>query len=138
MKKGILILVAIMLFVTTLSFSQERNDALTGVTIQSDTSTIAYAYDDNYAGVVNYDGIVGFTFTVTNTVDTLAKACLEGSYDGLRYVVISSLTDLVDGNYKMSQSPPDYFKYRLGFYGEAEDTSVVTYPVYFYKETLIK
>lgn len=134
MKKQILIL-ALMVLSFNATFSQEKNEALDAVSIVSDTATLEVDYDFYYDGVKKYDGVVGYQFTVENTVDTLQMIVLEGGYDGVNYIPLDTLSEPLDGNYSLYVTEPIYLKHRLSIYGAAEDTAIVKNNIYFQKES---
>jgi hypothetical protein len=120
MKKRIIYLVLILIAFSFELQAQEKNESIDSVSIQSDTSYAEVTYDFTYDGSKHYDGVVGYIFTVT---DTITQITLEGSYDGETYVVIDTLGLTVAGNYKISDVDPEFLKNRLGFYGASGDTA---------------
>lgn len=119
----------------TSSFSQEKNESIDSVYIVSDTAYAEVDYDFYYDGVKNYDGVVGYIFSVENYIDTIQLIVLEGGYDGSVYAPLDSLVEPLNGNYSLLDIDPAYYKYRLGIYGAAEDTASLKNITYFQKGT---
>jgi hypothetical protein len=132
MKK--LILITLTLFIVQFSFAQFYTDDVTALTIQSDTAYAEVDFDFNYDGSKLFDGVVGYQFDVTNTVDTIELIVLEGTY-GTSYVPIDSLVEPLDGTYKLSDEAPEFQKYRIGVYSASGDTGTLTNIIYYDKRT---
>lgn len=125
MKKKILILILAIFGIAQLSFGQEYIRSVDSVQIKSDTAYLEVTYDNRYNGTTAFDGIVGYQFTVVNYVDTVELIVFEGSQNGTNYVPIDSLVEPLNGNYKFSDTPIEFKKYRLGIYGASEDTATL-------------
>lgn len=130
--KRIILLVAI-LGLVQFSFGQAYTQSIDSIYTQSDTSFAPVVYDDYYNGSKTADGVVGFIFTV---VDTISNVTLEGGYELLneiQYVVISNTDSLTGGTYSVFDSNPKYQNYRLGMYGLSGDTATLKDILYFDK-----
>jgi len=134
MKKALIISMLLMLGIVNITSGQEKNSSLDSTYAASETVTVAYDYNDRYQGSVYYDGTAGFVFTIENYVDTFNHVYFEGSFDGINFLFIDSLSVLTNGNYNLSQSPPAYLKYRLNATTATGDTATLKNIIYFEKK----
>jgi len=127
---SLLVLVSIS---ATFVYSQERNDELDSVYVQSSAATLEVDYNNFYQGAKKYEGVVGYIFTVTNYSDTINAIYLEGGYDGSIYVRVDSIIKATNGNYALYDENPVFLKYRLNVPLSAGDTCTVNNVIYYQK-----
>lgn len=137
MKKVLFILILAVLSIPNLSFAQGNQQTIGAVSVEAETVLVEPVYDFYYDGSVFYDGVVGFQFTISNIKDTLNGLYFEGGYNA-GFVHIDSINVYIDGTYSLSQSPPEYNKYRLRAVTAVGDTVTLENIVYYAKETKVK
>lgn len=130
--KNLINLILILVLSANLLHAQEKVESIDSIYVQSDTVYAEVDYDFYYDGSKYYDGVVGYLFTVE---DTINKVSLEGSYDGVQYVNVADLDSLSNDNYSISDVDPEYQKYRLGAYGASGDTAILKNIIYYEKKT---
>jgi hypothetical protein len=128
----------LVLFLGLISFfvinAQEINTNVDSLMFQGVSDVVEVTYTNSFNGIQYYSGIAGYQFTIENYTDSLNFCYFQGSYDGVNYILIDTLTVLPDGNYNFSDENPNYLKYRIYAGAASGDTASIKNVIFYYKK----
>ena len=133
MKKLFSFLVVALLFISFTNVEAQKVNR--GFASTVDTLEAADSLYFAHTSVIEeYAGIVSFTFTMTNSVDSCNNVIMQGSNNNVNWFTVSALTltDVTEGI--LYDLNPDYLRYRLFMSTAAGDTVIVTSVNFVWKE----
>lgn len=130
--KKLLVIIIMVLLMFSFSDAQKinRGFASTVDTLQAADSL----YFAHTSIIAEYGGVVSFSFTMTNSVDSCNNVIMQGSDNNSNWSIVSILadTDVIYG--RLTDVNPNYLYYRLFMSTAAGDTVIVTSVNFTYKE----
>ena len=131
MKKFlILIIMMLLLFSVTQAQKINRGFASTVDTLQAADSL----YFAHTSIITKYGGVVSFSFTMTNSVDSCNNVIMLGSDNNSNWGVVSTLSKTNVTYGRLTDVNPNYLYYRLFMSTATGDTVIVTAVNFTYKE----
>ena len=125
MKKLLSFLVIALLFISFTEVEAQkvnRGFASTVDTLQA-ADSLYFAHSST---ITSYAGVVSFSFTTTNSVDSCNNVVMQGSDNNVNWSVVSTLANTDVTYSRLTDVLPNYLYYRLFMSTAAGDTVIVT------------
>ena len=130
--KKIFVLIIMVLLMFSISNAQKinRGFASTVDTLQAADSL----YFAHTSKITKYGGVVSFSFTMTNSVDSCNNVIMQGSDNNSNWGVVSSLANTNVTYGRLTDVNPNYLYYKLFMSTATGDTVIVKSVNFTYKE----
>ena len=130
--KKLLVIIIMVFLIFSISNAQKinRGFASTVDTLQAADSL----YFAHTSIITTYGGVVSFSFTMTNSVDSCNNVIMQGSDNNSNWGVVSTLSKTNVTYGRLTDVNPNYLYYRLFMSTATGDTVIVTSVNFTYKE----